>query len=267
MIKRLLLIALFATNAYAHPSVSVVFDSRGNVYYSDLEQVLRIAPDGTQSVAVPNVHTHALYIDANDNLYGEHAWYNGERLNTWGFRVWRRSPDGKVVDVIPARAGFNERYSFVRDRAGNMYIADRPKNTILRCAATCTAIARAPFRDIRWMTATPDGVVYLIDKTDLVRIANGKVGTIARDIAGSNTLRPWTGDRHRLMGLWTDRAGNVYVADHGSGDVKRIDARGEVKIVLRSTYPWTPTGGAFAPNGDLWVLEYRVNGVRVRKVR
>src|SRR5438874_9307832 len=31
--------------------------------------------------------------------------------------------------------------------------------------------ARGKFRDIRWMTATPNGTVYLIDAVDLVQVA------------------------------------------------------------------------------------------------
>jgi sugar lactone lactonase YvrE len=264
--KRLLVLALFATSLHAHPSVSVVIDSRGYVYYSDLEQVWRVAPNGDRTIAVPNVHTHELYLDPNDNLYGEHLWYNGERLNTWGSRVWRRSPDGRMVDVVPAHAGFNDKYGFVRDRAGNMYVADRTNKTILRCAQRCADFAKYPFRDIRWMTVTPDGVVYLIDTVDLLRIDAGKVTTLARNLSVNSAIRPWAGDRHKLMGLWTDRAGMVYVADYSQGEVKRIDARGKVTTFTKSPYPWAPTGGAFAVNGDLWLLEYRMNGARLRKV-
>jgi len=71
--------ALFAVVAGAHPSVSIVIDSGGNVYYSDLEQVWRVAPDGSKTVAVPHVHTHELFLDPQDNLYGEHLWYEGGR--------------------------------------------------------------------------------------------------------------------------------------------------------------------------------------------
>ena len=90
-----------AASAFAHPSVSVVIDSKGNVYYSDLTQILRIAPDGTRTVAVPHVHSHELYLDASDTLYGENLWYNGETLKTWGNAVWKRTPDGRILFVHP----------------------------------------------------------------------------------------------------------------------------------------------------------------------
>jgi hypothetical protein len=38
-------------------------------------------------------------------------------------------------------------------------------------------------------------------------------------------------------------------------------------VVAESTFPWAPTGGAFAPDGALWLLEYSVtNQVRARRV-
>jgi len=81
---------------------------------------------------VADVHTHELCLDAKDNLYGEHLWYEGDATKKWGHRVWRLKPDGTVSDVIPAREGFLKDYSFVRDRAGNMYWADRGKKTVIK---------------------------------------------------------------------------------------------------------------------------------------
>lgn len=290
--KRLLLIALLALSAHAHPGVGIVIDSRGNLFYTDLEQVWRIAANGATGIAVPNVHTHELYLDAQDNLYGEHLWYNGETLKTWGSRVWKRSPDGRVVDVVPSHPAFNDAYSFVRDGTGNMYIARRDRNTIEKCGAPpsgwpdrrrpggksgrrdaggtaggdagvpCTQLARAPFHDIRWMTVTRGGTLYLIDVVDLVRITpDGKVTIIARDLSGKR-------EKHQVMGVWTDSSENVYVADYANRAVKRIDRRGKVEIIERSTFPWSPTGGTFAKNGDLWLLEATfTNSVRVRRVQ
>jgi hypothetical protein len=41
-----------------------------------------------------------------------------------------------------------------------------------------------------------------------------------------------------------------------------------VSVHAGATFLWTPTGGAFAANGDLWLLEASVtNDVRVRRVR
>jgi hypothetical protein len=257
----LLLVLATAVAAGAHPPVSVVLDSRGNLYYSDLERVWQISPAGLKRVAVGNVHTHELYLDAQDNLFGEQLWYEGERVDKWGHYVWRRSPDGKVATILPRREGFLQNYSFVRDRAGNMFWADRDQNAIRKRApdGRITILARG-LRNMRWMHATPAGTVYVIDGGDLVRVtADGRATTYVKNIGPSA--------RHEIMGLWTDRAENVYVAVTGRKEVKRVSRDGRVAVIAKSVWPWSPTGGAVAPNGDLWILECSVtNQMRVRKV-
>src|SRR5262249_6723135 len=93
--------ALLAAPALAHPGGGIVVDGGGNIFYTDLKQVWKIAPDGRKSVAVPNVHTHELCLDSGGNLFGEHLWYEGEATNRWGHRVWRLTPEGRLENVIP----------------------------------------------------------------------------------------------------------------------------------------------------------------------
>ena len=265
MVMRRLAIAaaltLLAFRAGAHPSVSVVFDSKGNTYFSDLKQVWRVATTGAQSVAVPNVHTHELYVDAEDNLYGEHLRYDAPR---WLHYFWRRSPDGRVERVVPEHETFKGEIdpSFVRDRAGNQYWAQKPGGPIMK---NQNVLARGTFRDIRFLTATPDGTVYFIDTFDLMRVTpDGRVSAVARGLTTEDLIPPRA--HNQIMGLWTDRAGNVYAADLKDNVVKRIAPNGAVSVVAKSHWPWEVSGGAIAPNGDLWVLEFRLYDARVRNV-
>jgi hypothetical protein len=262
---------LAAAALLAHPSVSVVMDRRGNVYYSDLEQVWKVAPDGRKTVAVPRVHTHELWLDAGDNLYGEHLWYEGEATNRWGFRVWRRTPEGAVAEVVPARHGFRTDYSFVRDAAGNMYSVDRDASPVaFRRRApdgSVSTIARCrDCRDVRWMTAEPDGVLWFIDDLDLREVSStGAIRTVAKGVGRRTITQPQVG-RHVVMGLWTDPARNVYAAVYGSREVVRVSPEGRATVVARSSLPWSPTGGLVAPDGELWLLEWSyTNAARVRR--
>jgi hypothetical protein len=271
MNMRLLLLALVllaANAASAHPPVSVVIDARGNVYYSDLAQVWRLAPDGTKSVAVPNVHTHELYLDAQGNLFGEHLWYEGERTDKWGHYVWKRDAAGRVSTIKPRTQGFLTNYSFVRDAAGNMYWPQRDKGEI-RKRAPNGAVTRVvgELKQMRWLHATPAGTLYVIDGSDLVRVKDGRATRLARNVVKTSLLRPFASYQHAIMGIWTDRAENVYFADYANGDVKRVTQSGHVSRYADSTLPWSPVGGTFAPNGDLWILETTIaNAIRVRKV-
>ncbi|MEO7219776.1 MAG: hypothetical protein ABIZ73_04040 [Gemmatimonadaceae bacterium] len=76
----------------------------GNVFYTDLFHVWRIAPGGKKSIAVRDVHTHELAIDSGDNVFGEDKEYlGGDRYRRC---IWRRSPDGRVTDVASLGDGF-----------------------------------------------------------------------------------------------------------------------------------------------------------------
>ena len=252
----------------AHPPVSVVFDARGNVYYSDLEQVWQVAPDGTKRVAVPHVHTHELSIDGQGNLYGEHLWYEGDATKQWGHYVWKRDAAGRLSKVIPNRRGFLSDYGFARDAAGNLYWPQRDRGEIRRRAPN-GAITRVAgeLKSMRWLHVTPTGTLYVIDGGDLVRVRDGRATRIARDLVKTGPRRPDLPVQHAVMGLWTDRAENVYAADYAHGNVKRVTPSGGVSVFQTSPPPWSPIGGGFAPNGELWLLEATAtNAVRVRKV-
>jgi hypothetical protein len=267
-----LLAALLATTAaVAHPGVGIVEDSAGNVFYTDLAQVWRIAPDGTKSVAVPGVHTHELCLDAEDNLYGEHLWYEGDATKKWGHRVWKRTRDGAVSDVIPAREGFLSDASFVRDRSGAMYWADRGVATVVRKRAPDGAIgvhSTGPFRDVRWMTATPDGIVYLVDSGRLLRVASdGKVVTVVAALSEKKPSPAKVADPHYQGGLFTGPKGSVYVTVAAESLVLEVRPDGTTSVAARSPFLWAAYGGMIDRSGNLWLLETSViNAVRVRRI-
>jgi hypothetical protein len=127
------------------------------------------------------VHTHELVLDAAGNLYGEHLWYEGEKTDRWGYRVWVRHPDGRVEDVLPARSGFRTDYQFTRDAQGNHYWIDRGNPSTVRRrtfdvpGGRETIVATLPpsidGASIGWMTVAPDGTVYFTAGHDLYRVA------------------------------------------------------------------------------------------------
>ena len=264
-----ILIQLICITAFSHPSVSIVMDSKGNVYYSDLKQVWKIDTQGKKSIVVQHVHTHELYIDKHDNLYGEHLWYNGESVNTWGYYVWQLSPLGKLEKIIPPTEGFLNNFSFVRDQQGNMYYANREnacqKVTRRNTDGTNTILGDACMENIRWMTVTDDGIVYLIDLYDLKRIDNqGHVTIIAEQLQEKSWSQFFVNDQHAIMGISTDKQKNVYASINSGRIVKKISPAGKVSEVIKTSIPWSPTGTLVAPNGDFWILECSItNDVRV----
>jgi hypothetical protein len=256
----------------AHPGIGIVMDSKGNVFYTDLKQVWKLNPDGKQSIAVRDVHSHELYLDAHDNLYGEHLWYEGEASNKWGHFVWKLTADGSLTHVLPPAEGFLQDYSFVRDEHDHMFIADRQDECQYLIQKnrdhTITRLGNACFEDIRWMTATSKGDLYLIDAFDLKKVdTKGRVYTLAKNIQERKLTQGMVNDSHLAMGLWTDPKENVYVAIYGGRKVKKITPDQKVSVVAETSLLWSPTGGLVAPNGDFWLLECSpVNKVRVERV-
>lgn len=263
----LLYILCLGLIAAAHPGVGIVKDSHGNIFYTDLKQVWKITPGGERTVIVSHVHTHELYMDSQDNLFGEHLWYNGERLNTWGSYVWCLRGNGQLDTVEGPEEGFPENHSFNRDTEGNQYWAERGKISRIKKKAIdgkITILAEAAFKDIRWMHVTPDGLVYFIDLTDLYKIdRDGHLTMVVRALANPGLHSA----RHSIFGIWTDKAGNVYAAVYSERRVKKIATDGKVSSLVYSVTPWAPTGGVFDDQGNLWLMETNIiNEVKVRKI-
>lgn len=260
------LLQALALPAAAHPGIGIVMDQRGNVFYTDLTHVWKIAADGEKTIVARGVHTHELYLDAEGYLYGEHLWYEGGATNRWRHYLWRLRADGVFEKLTPDLEGFRRDHSFVRDAAGNMYwfepgspaafIRRAPDGTITRLGEN------AAYRDVRWITATPHGDIYFTDAGALRKLVAGAsvVATLASQVRGSPAQ--WVG------GVWLDSQNRVYVAVWGGREVKRYDpVTSRVEVVARSAAPWGPSGGLVAPNGDLWLLETAENNsVRVRRV-
>ena len=261
LVFALLFVLGVSSVAAAHPGIGIVVDRRGNVFYTDLTQVWRISPDGKKTVAVPNVHTHELGLDAKGNLRGEHLWAVGER---WFQYTWQLSPDGVLTKSTP-RDGFPQDSSFVFDGAGNRYwFKVGPPAAMIKEGMDGRAVAmgeRATYRAVKWMTASLRGDVYFTDDGDLRQMTpEGSVTTLAARVR--ERADSWVG------GVWLDQSARIYVAIWGEKVVKRFDpATKQVSIAARSTPPWAPSGGTFAPSGDLWLLETsETNAVRVRRI-
>ncbi len=272
----LLSLLLAATGyVFSHPGVGIVADSKGNVYYTDLSRVWRIAVDGRKSVAVAGVHTHELWIDSLDNLYGEHLWYEGDATGRWGHRIWKRTPDGSVSDVIPSRSGFRDDYDdfhFVRDREETMYWLDEDSVTTFRKrkpGGEPVELLKKPVRRAGWLTVSPAGTLYLVERNNLISVSGaGRTDTVAKGITEPGKGGSGGFDEHSGAGLSTDREGNVYIAVPERHSVLRVGPDRKLSVIDTSASSWNPSGVLNTGGGELWILEYSAtNEVRVRHVQ
>lgn len=265
--KFTIILLLVSAAAIAHPGVGIVMDSKGNVFYTDTKHVWKIGHDtNKKSIAIRNVHTHELYIDAQDNLFGEHLWYNGEAADTWGHYVWKYSPDGTFEKIIPDTLGFLTHYSFVRDRNGTMFWAERNEGCHKIGKKTpdgqVQVFGDACLHNIQWIAASGVGNVFLVDGHALKKVdPHGHIHTVTAHVFKGE------GRQHDVMGLSTDEHENVYVAVSAERSVKKVSPLGQVFNVVKTNEAWMPTGTLHAPNGDLWILECNaMNEVRVERI-
>lgn len=258
------ILAAWTAAAAAHPAVGLVVDRDGTVFFSDTVHVWMIRPDGTRRIAVRDVHTHELRLDADGTLVGEHLVYENGR---WAHRVWRRTRDGRVSDLVPMRPGFLADYGDVRfqqDAAGVGYWMQGQQPATLRAGAPGGAvrtIATFPFTNQSWLSVRPDGTAYVSEDGVVWRVRPG--GTPERLPAGVSTSR----ERLAVMGVTeaADRA--VYIAAYADGVVRRLAVDGRLDVVVRSGDGWGPTAVTLAADGTLWVLEASsTNAQRVRRV-
>lgn len=265
----LLLIGM-VTPLVAHPGVGIVQDRYGNIYFTDLKQVWKITPDGSQTVAVAAVHTHELMLDSEDNLYGEHLSFDNA-TGKWHHRIWRLSPDGALRDIVPTTEGFRKDFGFVRDGKGTMYWAEEGAEMVIkkrRGEGLVATHAAGDLRRVAQMTATENGTLYLMDSGDLRRISpEGEVTTLVSKLSGQDKPPAQVTTPNYHMGLWTDQKEGIYVAVPAERLALRVTADGASTVVARSTAPWSPSGGLVDRDGHLWLLEFDDRDkVRVRRV-
>lgn len=264
------LFTIFASQA--HPGIGIVTNTKGEIFYTDLARVWKVSTDGnTKTIVIPNVHTHELYMDKQDNLFGEHLWYEGEATDKWGHFVWKYNAKGQFTKVIQNTEGFLSNYSFTRDAQQNMYWIERGKKESILMKRSpdgkVSIVQTLKTTDVRWQYCQDDGTFYFIDDNDLMKVKEGKVSSVSLNVDDVRGRKLSLTANHSVFGIWTDNSENVYVTIYENREVRKIAVNGKVSIAYTSPLGWHPTDGLFDKDGNLWVLENNsLNQVRVIKV-
>ena len=263
MKKKLLILLVMPLQLLAHPGIGIVADSKGNIYYTDLQQVWKIS-GGKRTVAVPHVHTHELYIDNRDNLYGEHVSGGSDYASTWYHYMWRLNADGKLDTIVKEKQAYMlVDFSLARDRDGNEYytkqfIKNRDTNHIYKKYADGreVVLARGNFDRIAWLHPQKDGSVLFVMKNTIFRIDSyGNLDTVASGVATGTSSLEFVKNSKTVWGLWQDDSKNIYAAVFSDQLVKKYAPDGTVSIVHRSGGNWMPLQGVFDGEGRLWLME------------
>lgn len=245
--------------ASAHPPRGLAITPEGQVYFSDLERIWAIRPDGRLVVlrGAADRHTHELFLDPAGNLFGEDSFYEP---STGAYRagIWRMRPGGGFAYVYGPTARPEWGMGVFRDARGCTYQADRTRGKELvlyrlcrparaKLLSSADAAARAEPRvllsNIGGAAFGPDGSFFFRQGHIVQRLREGnRVVTAADRLAPEN------------FGIAVDRNGALYVAEHENRRIVRVGTDGRRSIPISANAPWAPTGVA-AVGASLYVLE------------
>ena len=267
--------------AAADPGWGLWVSKSGDIYFTDLMHhrgcVWKLSADGKRTRVIRNKHTHSIYLDPRENLYGTNNIYlEGKDYNE--NELWKIDPSGGKSIVIPSTDGTHQFTggAFAVDREGNVYYPDseRPRQldqylvkrqpdgsqSILAGGARGHKDGKgeaARFRHIGTMTSGPDGALYVSDADRIRKVTlDGTVTTVARGLLARKRDDPPHknfGDTG-LYGIAVHKDGTVYVAYHGNRRVLKVSPQGEAREIYHAKSPWSPTGVALSGD-DLYILE------------
>ncbi len=256
----LILLAVSASTANAHPGGSIVVDALGQVFFVDTgEGVWRINTQGRLSL----YHTrsyHWMAIDENGRFARSQSLGSFDRGE-----FERVSPAGAIPALI-----VSSDYPVVVGRDGGLYYvpynSEGPRQMIRKMPdGSRSVLANLPAtggdKPMQWVNgiaAGPEGALYFSDNDAVRRIDSaGTVSTIRGGIQAPDCANPLpdTPKLPYLRGLAVHSNGAIYVVANGCRTVIQITPQGAIKTVLKAEGHWSPTGVAIFGN-DIYVLEY-----------
>jgi hypothetical protein len=264
-----LITAAVAGDLHAHEGWGIVRDKTGNIYITDIpaNTIWRITPDGRIQAVMRNTHSHALVVDRNGTVFGTDVEI-AEPVRS----VWRIDPPNRMSPVLdPSHGQPLDLQAFLIGRDGTIYSSTPFELSLSPGERSLYIVRRSPsgsidslaggrkgfadgrgratmFTSIDGMAWISDSAFLIVDGPHLRRVStNGDVVTLAKDL----TTLSWDQD---IMGVSALNDSTYYVADFAERRVLEIK-EGQVRVVTRTGWYWSPTG-VFADSSGIYTLEH-----------
>jgi NHL repeat len=240
--------------------MGVALDAASNIYVADSssQTIRKVAPDGTVTTLAGSPDTGASKIGI-----GGYASGNGSAAHF-------HNPTGVAVD-----------------KAGNVYVADSnnyiirkitPKGEVTTVAGAVgeSKLVDGDAKSARFgfpfgIAVDGGGNLYVTDRTAIRKIdAHGAVSTLAgsADNIGTTDGVGSTARFQNPKGVAVDSKGNVYVADDGNKNVRKITPTGAVKTLRdrRGNVPFMrPVSIAVDDKGSIYVADEEGSSITIGK--
>ena len=146
-----------------------------------------------------------------------------------------------ATDGVGASSRFNSPRGIASDGAGNLYVADTGNDAVRKlviATGEVTTVAREPFTSPAAVASDGKGTLFVVDNSDTtVRQIATSTGTVSL-VAGEKYqggYQDGTGPGARFLdplGVVTDNAGNVFVADSANHSLRKVVAATGVVTTL-----------------------------------
>jgi hypothetical protein len=247
---------LAAVASQAHPGASIAV-SKGIVYFVDTGGGIFSIEAGGRMVRREGPAFHWFAFDPNSRFRNT-PWPSMPAAEV---RSARDNPTLVLSSDYPVTIGADGKFYYPDGTDGDrVRIVGIEPSGARSIRAVLPAIQRGGHA-ITWLNglaAGADGSLYYTEDRAIRKVdRRGRVSAVVVDVTVANcsAVPGIEADSPYLRGLAVAGDGSIYVAASGCGALLRVDPKGNVSTVLRSSPPWSPT--AVAVEGrDVYVLEY-----------
>jgi hypothetical protein len=290
-----------------HNPWTIAVDNQGNVFVGDQQNfaIRKITPGGQVSTfAGKNINTLPIFgnafglaTDQQGNLYMADSYTWIRKITPAGINsLFAGSDTVGFLDGPDSSARFHIIFNIAADRTGNLYLPDFDSSNLFRlrkvspAGVVTTMVLQdntgipsdgAPGQYNSWATAVDSaGNIYMAAnpvRTVIKKITPQGVVTL---LAGQSTPGQVDGKGsaakfYDIEGLAADGSGNVYVAEGGGNDIRKVTPDGTVTTIAglpgyaafadgQGSSAWfnNPAGIAVDKNGIIYVADLGNNRIR-----
>ncbi len=252
----LTLALLTATVAAAHPGSAIAVAKDGVVYFVDTGGGVFSIDAGGRIVRREGPAFHWFALDS-ESRFLKTPW---PYMPGAEFRSAGTNPTVILSSDYPVTVA-DGKFIYPQPAGDRVQLLAMEPSGAKSVRATLPPIRRGG-ETIPWINGLAPGpdrsLVYAEDRAIRKVDAQGRVSNVAVNVAVPDCtaipgVEAETGPY--LRGLAVAADGAIYVAAAGCGAVLKIDAKGGVRTVLRTSAPWSPTAVAVSGR-DVYVLEY-----------